>query len=175
MSNRTSSIINQTLNDFDFYKVPQLYELEHFEIHGSSEEAIVEKWNELWEEIQEVKSYKTVLEAKLMNLTETDKQFEKVLIFFWRGSINQRSSDWVYQVSMLQGIKSQIPGFDEDIDEIEHSISVLINNTSYPAVYYRNLKFTKECEDIPLPRVGKTLTLSTSHSNKVRCIQVTKL
>lgn len=42
-SERSSGVLLSTISINEFYKIPQLYELENFEVHTSSEEALLDK------------------------------------------------------------------------------------------------------------------------------------
>lgn len=156
-----------TISTNEFYKIPQLYELENFEVHTSSEEALLDKWNQLWEQIQEIKSHKTVLESKLMNLTENDKRLEKVMIFIGKGNVAQPSTVKKYQVCLVQRLKSQLSENEVLPEDIESSVSVLIDNTVYPAVFQRNQTSLKKSDELRFIRPGKFMSMSTWHTLKV--------
>lgn len=166
-STRSSFYEAQTQDNIDFYKVPQLYEFESFEVQASSEEALVDKWNQLWEAIQEVKSYKTILESKAMNLNDDDQKYEKVLIYFGKGNVSQVFQNEAFQLWMSQKLKSQMTENEEIPNNMETSVSVLIDNTSYPAKFWSNPEFIQLSEDIKVPKIAKLRTISTYHTSKV--------
>ena len=88
----SSSSILKSYDYPEFYKVPQLFELDKFDFYGYSEEGLVDKCNQLWNEIQEVKNCIEELNRKLNNLNPDDKQMEKVLIYIGRGKAMHNKS-----------------------------------------------------------------------------------
>lgn len=96
-SNSSSNSDKRPSNNLEFYKIPKPQDFGVIEINASSEEALVEKCDQIWEEIQEVKCAKTVLESRLMNMTEDDKIMEKVLILVDKGSVTNPTKS-KYQV-----------------------------------------------------------------------------
>ena len=120
----------------EFYKVPQLHELSNFQIYGSSEQALVDKWDQLWQEIQEVKNYASLLENKLLSLNSKDNIMEKVLIFIDKGAITKSTSS-KYQICIAQKLSSQLPQSKTIPDELQKTATVNIDNIIYPAKYMK--------------------------------------
>lgn len=152
-------------DSLEFYKVPQLFELEKFDFYGYSEEGLVDKCNQLWNEIQEVKSSIEGLNRKLYNLNPDDKQMEKVLIYIGRGKVMHDKSK--FQVWIMQNLQSQVAEKENIPADIESSASVVINNTVYPAVFEKRPGCTNDLEELKFIRHRKFLSISTWHTLKV--------
>lgn len=105
-----------------------------------------------------------------MNLTEDDKRLEKVMIFINKGNVAQPSTVKKYQVCLIQRLKSQLHENEVLPDDIESSVSVLIDSTVYPAVFQRNQTSLKKSDELRFIRPGKFMSMSTWHTLKVSII-----
>lgn len=68
----------------------------------------------------------------------------------------------------MQNLKSQLPEYEELYQDINESVSIMIDNTVYPAVFERNKNFKAKFAKNPMyAKPAKFLTMSTYHTFRV--------
>jgi hypothetical protein len=104
-----------------------------------------------------------------MNLDETEKHLEKVFIYIGESTITHPKENCKYQVCMMQKLQSQLSEYEELPGDINDSISMLIDNTVYPATFERNKIFkSKYGKNSKYTKPAKFMTMSSYHTFKVK-------
>jgi len=125
--------------------MPPLFEIDDFDTKTCTEEELINKSNQLIDEIQEVKNHRKELEERLESVEKGGSKFEKVIIHIGDATVNDPQVGKKYQICLIQNMNSLIwdqketpknssPKFTKlDIRNLlESSITVNIDKTQKP-------------------------------------------